>query len=196
MVSFQPHIMLLSIHNSCTTIEWIGILLETDNKISIRTRLLELFIDYLVILAYLVGLLIISLGLYFLILDGIPKFTEVQEQLIAAFTAVVPIFLIFSVLDYKRPYGTIGKRKTGLKVTYEKRSFYRSLLRNVVKFLPWQLAHIGVINGINTEFSSWESQVFTFAGILLMLLMLGMGLFRKDKRHLGDFIAGTQVIKV
>jgi len=31
------------------------------------------------------------------------------------------------------------------------------------------------------------------ASIALLLIMLAMGFLRKDKRHLGDLVAGTQV---
>lgn len=151
-------------------------------------------IDYIVILFYLILLLIANLTFYLLVLGRVPELTVFQGQLIATFESVLPIVLIFSLLDYKKPYGTYGKRKFKLKVKYKTPSFYRSLVRNGIKFLPWQLAHIGIIDGIYTEFTTWPSIVFTNLGILLAIILLGMGLFRKDKRHLGDLLAGTQVV--
>lgn len=170
--------------------------MRENNPIQVQVRIKELAIDYGVILLYLIFLLMANLVFYFLVLDGIPEFTIVQSQLIATFEAVVPIVLIFSLLDYKKPYGTYGKRKSGLKVQYKTPSFFRSLVRNSIKFLPWHLAHNGVINGIYSEFTNWSSIVFTNTGILLAILLLTMGFFRKDKRHLGDLIAGTQVVPI
>ncbi len=168
--------------------------MNENDSIKISVRVKELLIDYIVILIYLAILLIVNLIFYFLVLGGIPEFTGIQSQLIAAFESVIPIVVIFSILDYRKPFGTYGKRKAGLMVHYKTPSFLRSLVRNCIKFLPWQLAHIGVIDGIYTEFTSWASMVFSGAGILLAIIMLYMGLFRKDNRHLGDMIAGTQVI--
>ena len=111
------------------------------NNIPIKKRLKELLVDYAVIIAYLVLLLIINLGIMFLILKEIPEYTETQSQLIATFTSVIPIILIFSFLDFKD--GSIGKRAAGLKLTYVNHRFSSSLVRNIIKFLPWQLGHVG-----------------------------------------------------
>lgn len=160
-------------------------------NIPFRIRIKELLVDYVVILAYLVLLLIVNLGIIYFILDGIPEYTELQAQLIAAFTSVIPIILLFSYLDYFKN-GSVGKMVFGLKLMYKKRRFSSSLTRNIIKFLPWQLGHIGVIHGMYSDFSI-TSIVIMNSGNLLGLTMLFMGLFRKDKRHLGDMVAGTKV---
>lgn len=162
------------------------------NNIPFRIRLKELFIDYLVILAYLLILMIVNLAITFFILDGILEYTEIQTQLIATFTSVIPIILIFSYLDYYKN-GSVGKRVSGLKLIYKRRRYRSSLTRNVIKFLPWQLGHIGVIHGMYSDFSI-TAIVIMNSGILLGLILLIMGLSRKDKRHLGDMIAGTKVL--
>lgn len=53
------------------------------NSIRIRKRLLELFIDYLVILGYLGLLLLVTFFFYQFILGGIPKLTSMQSQTIS-----------------------------------------------------------------------------------------------------------------
>ncbi len=156
-----------------------------------KKRLTELLVDYLVIVVYLLLILLINLSISFLILDGIPAYSELQAQLIATFTSVIPIILLFSYLDYYKK-GSFGKRVAGLKVTFTKDRFSASFLRNVIKFLPWQLGHIGVINGMYSEFDM-TAIIITNAGSFLGLVLLLMGLFRKDKRHLGDLLAGTKV---
>lgn len=156
-----------------------------------KKRLTELLVDYFVIVVYLLLLLLVNLAISFLILDGIPAYTELQAQLIATFTSVIPIILLFSYLDYYNK-GSIGKKVAGLKVTFIKTRFSASLLRNAIKFLPWQLGHIGVIHSMYSEFDM-TAIIITNAGSLLGLVLLLMGLFRKDKRHLGDLLAGTRV---
>ncbi|MEN0648052.1 RDD family protein [Caldifermentibacillus hisashii] len=162
------------------------------NNIPIKNRLIELLIDYLIIIVYLVLLLIVNLGIILFIFKGVPKYTEIQAQLIATFTSVIPIILIFSYLDYFKN-GSIGKRVSGLKLTYTNQRFSSSLLRNIIKFLPWQLGHVGVIHGIYNDFDITAIMIAS-SGTFLGLVLLFMGLFRKDKRHLGDLIAGTKIV--
>lgn len=161
----------------------------TENNLTWKMRLKELFVDYICILIYLIILFGISMGIHLVVLKGIPDFNELQSQLIAIFTSVIPIILIFSFFDYTK--GSIGKRKAGLKLYYKDKSFGASLTRNIIKFLPWQLAHMGVIRGIYTNFDM-VALLFTICSMILALVMVVMGLMRKDKRHLGDLIAGTQ----
>lgn len=161
------------------------------NNIPIKKRLIELLVDYLIIIAYLIMLFIVNLGIIFLIFKGLPEYTELQAQLIATCTSVIPIIFIFSYLDYFKK-GSIGKRVSGLKLTYTNYRFSSSLLRNSIKFLPWQLGHVGVIHGVYNDFDL-TAIIIANSGTFLGLILLFMGLFRKDKRHLADLIAGTKV---
>lgn len=165
--------------------------MKENNYIDFKLRVKELFIDYLVILAYLIVLLLVMITFYFLVLKEIPAFTQTQSQLMATFSSVIPIIAIFSILDYKK--GSLGKQKVGLKLHYENKSILNSMIRNIIKFLPWQLGHIGVIRGMYTNFD-WVSNFFTFLSLGLLAVMLWMGFKRKDKRHLGGFLAKTQVV--
>lgn len=60
------------------------------NNIPIGKRLKELLVDYLMIVAYLVLLLIVNLLFIFLVFEKVPAYTEMQSQLIATFTSVIP----------------------------------------------------------------------------------------------------------
>ena len=110
--------------------------LITSNILSLRARCKELVIDYLVIVAYLAGLSAVAFLFYSLVFRGMPQVTMWQSQIIALFTSVVPIIALFTVLDWCG--GSIGKRKSGLVVRYKTHHIWRSVARNVVKFLPWQ----------------------------------------------------------
>ena len=67
-----------------------------------------------------------------------------------------------------------------------------SLIRNTIKFLPWQIGHMGTIHGFYSEFDLL-SIILSFFATLLAVALLAMMVFRKDKRHLGDLLAHTQV---
>lgn len=166
-------------------------MLKKNNPISFKNRMKELLFDYLVILLYLVLLFGLIMAVYYLFFKGIPKMNELQSQLIALLTSVIPVILIFTYLDYSK-YGSIGKQKAGLKIVYKHKSFKASFIRNLIKFLPWQLGHMSVIHGIYTEFDIWAIVLF-FMSIGFAILLLLMCLMRNDKRHLGDLLAYTQV---
>ena len=165
-------------------------MLKEENNIRIVDRIKELVIDWLVICVYLIILAIISVSFYMIVFKGIPKVTELQSQLIATITSVIPIIIIFSILDFQKR--SIGKQKSGLKLYFKERKFRYSIIRNIVKFMPWQIGHMATIHGIYTEFDTL-SIVLQIISLTLLVTMFLMGILRKDKRHLGDILAGTQV---
>ena len=161
------------------------------NSISFKKRMIELLFDYLFILAYLVFLFIVSMLIYIIFFNGIPEFTEIQSQCLVFLTSILPITLLFTYLDYAKN-GSFGKSKAGLQLVYKKKTVQASLLRNTIKFFPWQIGHMGTIHGFYSEFDSL-SIILSFLATLLAVALLAMMVFRKDKRHLGDLIAHTQV---
>ena len=161
------------------------------NPISVKKRMIEFLFDYLFILAYLLILFLGSMLIYIIFFNGIPEFTEIQSQCLVFLTSVLPIILLFTYLDYKNN-GSFGKAKAGLKLVYQKKTVQASLIRNVIKFLPWQLGHMGTIHGFYSNFDKL-SIIFSISATLLAASLLAMTLFRKDKRQLGDLLACTQV---
>ena len=86
----------------------------------------------------------------------------------------------------------LGRQKRDLNWSARKKTVQASLIRNVIKFLPWQLGHMGTIHGLYSDFDVL-SIILSFSATLLAVLLLAMTMFRKDKRHLGDLLAHTQV---
>ena len=161
------------------------------NSISFKKRMIELLFDYLFILAYLALLFLGSMLFYIILFNGIPEFTEIQSQWLVFFTSVLPITLLFTFLDYTKN-GSFGKAKAGLQLVYKKKTVQTSLLRNTIKFLPWQIGHMGTIHGFYSNFDGLSISL-SISATLLAVLLLVMTMFRKDKRHLGDLLAHTQV---
>ncbi|WP_207706983.1 RDD family protein [Alkalibaculum sporogenes] len=162
----------------------------------IALRCKELFLDWLFISAYLLLLLIITLTNYLLIFNEIPVFTNVQSQLIAAFTSIVPLIIIFSIMEGKKHFASWGKRKTNLKVIYKGNPMKGSIIRNTLKFLPWQFGHMSTINGIYNDFDSPFSLVSLSLSITLAIVYILMVFVRKDNRHIADLLSGSTVVKV
>lgn len=113
--------------------------MKHDNPIPFTTRLKELFIDWLIISAYLLCLFGVSMACYFLVLGGIPAFSELHSQLIATFSSV-----------------------------------------------------LGVIHSMYSNFDTLRI-ILTIISCALLIIMFLMGALRRDRRHLGDMVAGTQV---
>lgn len=164
--------------------------MQQNNPIPFTARIKELCIDWLVISAYLLCLFAVSIACYFMTLGGIPTFSELHSQLIATFASVLAVVALFTYLDFKG--GSIGKRTAGLEIYFAHRSFSRSLVRNSVKFFPWQISHMAVIHGVYAEFDTM-SIVLSLISCILLVIMFLMGTMRRDRRHLGDILAGTQV---
>ena len=91
---------------------------------------------------------------------------------------------------YKKWEFREGESRTSIGL--QEKTVQASLLRNTIKFFPWQIGHMGTIHGFYSEFDSL-SIILSFLATLLAVALLVMMVFRKDKRHLGDLIAHTQV---
>lgn len=164
----------------------------SDNPIPFSSRIKEIIFDYIMIWAYLLGLASLFLAFYFLVFGKIPVFTMLQSQLIATFSSVLPIIGIFTWMDSHG--GSWGKKKAGLEVIYEGSHLKSALIRNTIKFLPWQIGHMGTIAGIYSDFTSLFGHICTVSSMTLLIILLLMAVNRKDKRHLGDLLAGSQVV--
>lgn len=160
----------------------------------IKLRLKALFLDYLCIMAYLLILFILVMSFYKFVLKEIPQFTEPMSQWIAFLSTVFPITSYFIIKESRKPYETFGKKKVGLKILYEGNPIKGSIIRNILKFLPWQCGHLSVIRGIYSGFDSIFVFVFYGLAIFLPILYILMVTIRKDHRHMPDLIAGSWVV--
>ena len=113
---------------------------------------------------------------------------------------ILPIMLYFAVSESSRWQATIGKRVLRLQVTDVhggRRPLLRTLLRAVVKFAPWELAHTGVWHVPGTPFVS-EPGAFSF-GLWIAALLLALWWFASiwlgDGRTPYDRLAGTMVTR-
>ncbi len=131
--------------------------------------------------------------------------TEFQQKLLSHAlvfaTIMLPILFYFAVSESSRWQATIGKRVLRLQVTDDhggRPRLLRTLLRNAVKFSPWELAHTGVWHVPGTPFVS-EPGAFSW-GLWIAALLLALWWFASiwlgDGRTPYDRIAGTVVTSV
>lgn len=159
-----------------------------------KQRFIALLIDWLCISAYLILLFGIMQLVYLVAFNGIPAFSNWQTQLIATLASVLPVIILLSILEGGSRASTFGKRVKKIKVFYPDHPKIRSAVRNIAKFLPWQLGHMGVIHGMYHDFN-WLAMVYITISMFLAFLYIIMVLVRQDHRHLADLLAGTTVIK-
>lgn len=162
----------------------------------VMKRLKALFIDWLYICGYLIVLALVMFALYLFIFQGIPEFTAIQSQLVAAFTTVIPVIAVFTWMEAQTTFATRGKREFGLRLNYRGNPWRSALIRNILKFLPWQLAHMSVIDGM---YNGWESpltMVIYLMSIFLALTYVMQVVVTPSHRHLPDLVAGARVIRL
>lgn len=159
----------------------------------LKLRIKALFIDYLSIILYLGILFAVTMGIYHLFFQGIPEFTEQKSQWISLLTTVLPVTVYFTIKECGKSFASFGKKKVGLKVIYLKNPIIGSTIRNIMKFLPWQLAHMAVIRGIYNGFESHYVTIFYTLSILLPIIYIMMVMVRKDHRHIPDLLAKSYV---
>lgn len=96
-------------------------------------------IDYLIIAIY-IALLI---GITSLIKPE--NINPIKGQFIGFITLTLPVFLYFYLTERSTYKGTIGKRIMNISVIINQEGSNRPILvKNILKFLPWEIAHIGV----------------------------------------------------
>ena len=127
-------------------------------------RLIAYCLDYIIIVMYallLFGLTII-LNLKELAL------TPISRQFLGFISLTLPVFLYFYLSEKGSHRATIGKRMMNISVFYESDSTKpRILQRNILKFLPWEIAHTGVHWIV--FYSKYKNDVPVWVWILLIL---------------------------
>jgi hypothetical protein len=110
------------------------------SKLILR-RLVAFCLDYTII------------AIYALLLFGISKVmnlekmtsTPISGQLLGFVSLTLPVFLYFFLTEKSESRATIGKRVMNISIRSKtENAEKRILLRNILKFLPWEIAHTGV----------------------------------------------------
>ncbi len=159
-------------------------------------RLQALVIDWLTICGYLIALGIVAFLLYLVLWDNMPSLSAVQMQLLVTMITVVPVTIWYTVKESGPPFGSLGKNEMGLRVEYRDDPVRAALIRNVLKFLPWQIAHLGVIDGYYSSFESPFAMVVILIGLFLALTYVMQVVFTPSHRHFPDIVSGSRVVRM
>lgn len=118
---------------------------------------------------------------------------------LAVFAATVaPVGIYLTVTEAGRRQSSWGKRRVGLRVVATdgtRAGPGRIAVRNAVKLLPWQLAHIAVarlILGVDDPITIWTAYPLS---LLIPVVSIWLALRDPHRRALHDRIAGTRVVR-
>ena len=148
------------------------------------------------------GVDFVLIGLYALALWGVvqalvpePPSSKLAGYAIAVVTLTGPAILIFSLLE--AGWGaTPGKALMGLRVRRQgaRPGLGRALVRNLGKFLPWEIAHIGIWTIPGQPFVDPPGLVnVTLWTVSYGLLALQIGLVLIFRAGFHDWMAGLRV---
>jgi len=159
-------------------------------------------IDCFLILVYAVILFNVSL----LINKVWPYFHLLEDSysirhLVSIATLTVPAILYFGFMEYSKRRASLGKLAMKLKVKSvdsEILSLNSLLLRNAVKLLPWEIAHLTYQLYPDFFLTGEISSIGVFIGFgisygLLFIYMI-IAFLRNDGRTVHDLCTNTQVI--
>lgn len=166
-------------------------------------RFVAFLLDYLIISAYLVLLVIVGGGLGRGPLRGVFQgmFADPNRSELSAFLLLVfPVILYFALFEHSSWQGTWGKRKMGLGVTDVhggRVSLPRSFARSVLKFVPWELTHACLWRIPGWPLAPATPSPLITAGLVLVWVVVGAYLVSmlvsKQHQTLYDRISGTVV---
>jgi len=170
-------------------------------------RLKAFLFDYLIIFTYILVLAFVNYGLILsrgVLEDISPFFTSPWVGDGFAFlTLILPVILYFTFFESSSHQASWGKQRNGLHVINangEALTRRRAFLRNLLKFLPWQIAHTSIYHIEGLPFSPVESSPVVSVGFVLVYVLVGIyiasALISKKHRTPYDWAAGSYVIEV
>ena len=147
----------------------------------------------------LFGATILVSNYFHLKLDNV---NPVIRQLIGFATLTLPVILYFTLSENGKYHGTIGKRIIGLQImskSLTKASIKQLLLRNCIKFLPWELAHFFIywlfyFNSLSKTIPYWVLTGLVASQGLALIYLLCI-LFNKSNQSIYELLSRTIVVK-
>lgn len=156
-------------------------------------------LDYIVILAYLLGITLLPILANALFGANLWLFADrVRAQIVAFLLVTLPVTLYFAVSESSARQATWGKHRLKLKVTDHggnRISFWRALGRTILKFIPWEISHtlIWEIYFLPQTEAAWIGYGFALVYLLIGLNIVSLSM-TKTKQTLYDLLTHTYVI--
>lgn len=159
-------------------------------------RILAFAVDWLVIAAW-GGLLF---GAVMLFAGGDPPRPSGpwKAQAIGFIAMTVPVTLYFALMESSPRGATLGKRVLDLRVTSaagERLPVSRTLLRNIIKFIPWEFGHLVAQQAMFSSDAGMPAWVWVPVAISMLGPLWWVVSVLASGRTPYDRLAGTRVIR-
>lgn len=162
-------------------------------------RIAAFALDYIIILGYLLGIVLLSLLANQLFGANEWLFADrIRAQLVAFLLVTLPVTLYFSVFESSPRQATWGKQRLKLKVANKdgnRIGFWRAFARTLLKFVPWELSHTLIWQ---IYFSPRSEFIWINYGFALVYLLLGLNIaslvLTRTNQTLYDLLTSTYVI--
>lgn len=122
---------------------------------------------------------------------------SINMQLYVWLTISIPVWLYFTYFDSKKTKGTFGKRLFKIQVrsiSGHRISFGKSFLRTILKLLPWEIAHFGVIFPEPIYYAENPNVgLMTYFGLLLFGIYVLSIFLSKNTQTLYDKVLKSEV---
>lgn len=161
----------------------------------LKKRILAALIDYLVIALY--GCILFNITIVIFPLEELSNNTNpINGQLIGFVRLTLPVFLYFYFMEWCHLKASLGKLALKIEVNSESGSL---LKRNVLKFLPWEIAHIGIhwmfyYNSINMNEPFWVWVILILPQLIAIIYFVSI-IYSKGTTSLYDRKAYTLIRK-
>lgn|SRR5690625_1167640 len=163
-----------------------------------RIRIYAFLLDYFVIVIY--GVFVI--GTMSFVFRGYLKSLFSSSPLIAELTGffimTLPVSLYFIFCECSKWQGTWGKRKMGVRVvdsSGQRIGIGRSTIRTAVKFLPWEIAHLGIWQiMLPSTLSDITVYIILSVANITILIYLVIPFTNKKRKNVYDWVARTEVV--
>ena len=157
----------------------------------ITKRIVAIAIDYMFVALYAVLLFVVAVT-FFETNDVGP----INGQIIGFLSLTLPVFLYFYLSEKSKRRATLGKKI--LKISVDSHQNKNIFYRNVLKFLPWEIAHIGMhwmyyFSNQEAKEPIWVWIVLLLPQIVVIIYIVSLFL-NKGSATIYDKIAKTKII--
>ncbi len=169
-----------------------------------------MLLDMLVVYAWIIVLTLLSFAVNAIIpFHGAMGTSYVARHLVGFSTLTLPIVMYFALMEGTPRKASWGKRRLGLRVVADGRgrvaadggmaSFSQRLLRNAVKFLPWEMVHThmhlnpGFMMTGETSPAGWMLGIYVPCGLALLFILQVFA--AKNGRTIYETLSGTATIR-
>ena len=164
----------------------------------VKKRLFAFFIDYFIIIIYALTLWFISSMVMKYFKISPENSHPVFSQLIGFLTLTLPVFTYFFLSEKGSKKATVGKRKLNLYIDNSNSKWKNGIfIRNIFKFLPWEIAHTGVhwvmyYSGNAIQTPQWVWVALIIPQVILIFYLTSI-FYYKGESSVYDMIAGTRI---